>query len=227
MWKQHTISCVQGIVCFHLYVVVIIRMHSGYQLLVSVKRTKYIRCLVIHWKFSRCRGMWPLAPLYFALHDQGASVGSECFISHCMTREGVGHGVLNFENWESCSSINYDVLIMAHPNWCSHGGGAYWVDAPGLAVTAHLRGFLWKTGENIFHQNPFVVYFSLKYVTKTIVKLIVDDFNEHDDFLMSDFRKYYAYFSIDILTKGIAIIAFRLMTCCAEEMRINNVTEPP
>ena len=44
---------------------------------------------------------------------------------------------------------------MAHPNWCSHGGGAYWVDAPGLAVTTHLRGFLWKTGENIFHQNPF------------------------------------------------------------------------
>ena len=72
-----------------------------------------------------------------------------------------------------------------------------------------------------------VVYFSLKYVTKTIVKLIVDDFNEHDDFLMSDFRKYYAYFSIDILTKDIAIIAFRLMTCCADEMRSNNVTEPP
>ena len=71
------------------------------------------------------------------------------------------------------------------------------------------------------------MYFSLEYVTKKIVKLIVDHFNEHDDFLMSDFTKYYAYFSIDILTKGIAIIAFRLMTCCADEMRINNVTEPP
>ena len=44
---------------------------------------------------------------------------------------------------------------------------------------------------------------------------------------MTDFTKYYAYFSIDILTKGIAIITLRLMMCCADEMRIKNVTEPP
>ena len=61
---------------------------------------------------------------------------------------------------------------------------------------------------------------SLKHVTKTIVKLIVDDFNERNDFLMSNLKRYYAYYSIDILTKDITMIAFRLMTCCADEMRI-------
>ena len=32
-----------------------------------------------------------------------------------------------------------------HPNRCSHGGGAYWADAPGLAATAHLKGFSGKS----------------------------------------------------------------------------------
>ena len=66
----------------------------------------------------------------------------ESFTSHCMIREGVGHVVLEFEIGESCSRINSVVITRAQLNWFSHGGGAYWDDAPGLAVTAHLKWFL-------------------------------------------------------------------------------------
>ena len=61
-----------------------------------------------------------------------------------------------------------------------------------------------------------------------IVKLIVDYFNEHDDFLLSDFTKYYAYFSVDIGTyKGHRYNCVQIDDVLRRRDACNNVTEPP